>query len=321
MGILAKYLVGALEALTLKEKKHIFTKLGRSLVVGTSRAYPEHVLYWDEQIHTWMRLSSPIRPSKETVDIYRASIREQLSQNNERDKTRILILGSTPELRDLVAEEAPLATVYLADTSYKMPAAMLNLTRFVDPLKERWIRCDWLDLPFENGYFDIILGDLVLQQVPPNLELSFLEKLRVHTNSRGRVVVRLNHIDPVPEEMSIDEMVAEVMQQKYSEREKASMIRFRILWQFTNRPNRTFNRQRVAEEFSAFMKRTQHSDAMLKNIEQSFVFYKDSNRTWAPPTEEQLDLLVSKKLSIGSKQYAQDHALARNFPVYTLLPK
>ena len=90
----------------------------------------EHVLYWDDQLYIWGNHPAPIRPSTNTIDLYRNFLTEEFKQDNYNTKKNILILGSTPELRDLVAEVKN-TSIYIADISFKCPLPCCGLRRML----------------------------------------------------------------------------------------------------------------------------------------------------------------------------------------------
>jgi ubiquinone/menaquinone biosynthesis C-methylase UbiE len=90
--------------------------------------------------------------------------REWLKKTNpERKPLKGLVLGATPELRD-----------GLCDFGYKAYSIDINLDMFLamdELLKSKsqdevLVRANWLDNPLADGYFDVVLGDAVLPNVP-----------------------------------------------------------------------------------------------------------------------------------------------------------
>src|SRR3989344_3465836 len=70
--------------------------------------------YWDSQSSEWRYIAEPFRPSNRELKYYENFL------DTVNDKKRILLLGSTPELRDLFARYYNASKIYLCDFSWKM---------------------------------------------------------------------------------------------------------------------------------------------------------------------------------------------------------
>jgi SAM-dependent methyltransferase len=106
---------------------------------------------WESNARTWALRSWPRRPSPDDVATYRRLAGPRLSG-------RTMLLGATPELRDLLSEgSAPV----VVDSSAAMYAATTELLRTADAALETWVQADWRELPFEPRSFDLILGDMI----------------------------------------------------------------------------------------------------------------------------------------------------------------
>ena len=103
------------------------------------------------------------RPSDEEIEIWE---RIFLKVTKKKSKLKILILGATPCLRDLGIKYRH--SVYLIDISLAMIEKMGKLMKYYEGGKEKIVNANWLDMPFEDNYFDIVMGDLVFQQLMPD---------------------------------------------------------------------------------------------------------------------------------------------------------
>jgi len=114
--------------------------------------------YREEYDHfsVWKKLSFPNRPTEREVAIYQKFIAQ-----DRRQDANLLILGATPELRDLTAFLG--IKPVLVDISPRMLWGMLRLTKQLDATKEVWVKSDWLQAPLPENFFDIIIGDLSLR--------------------------------------------------------------------------------------------------------------------------------------------------------------
>jgi SAM-dependent methyltransferase len=125
---------------------------GRQDEWGFSATPAETVAIWESIARRWASRPSPWRPSRGDIALYRELAGRRLSG-------RVLILGTTAELRDLVAE-ACTAPVY-ADLSAAMRDVTTPMLRRADPAAETWIEGDWCEAPIPRGEFDLALGDMI----------------------------------------------------------------------------------------------------------------------------------------------------------------
>jgi len=137
-------------------------------------------------------ITSPARPCKSQLIIYNNVIKKIINNNN---KPKALILGATPELRDLCIKNNFNTTV--CDINLNMVKAMSSLMKYKGKAKEKIIIGDWLKTDFPKNNFDIILGDASLNQILNNKELKYLlKKLSFILKPNGflltREIVRLN---------------------------------------------------------------------------------------------------------------------------------
>ncbi|MCL2164329.1 MAG: class I SAM-dependent methyltransferase [Oscillospiraceae bacterium] len=115
---------------------------------------------WNYELaRTWEKFLPPIRPYQEEIEIFRALIYKYL-QTSE-DHPNVLILGSTPELRDLVCSLGLVPTV--VDYSKENYVAMGTLKKTRNTT-ERFVESDWLEFESDES-FDIILSEAALNVV------------------------------------------------------------------------------------------------------------------------------------------------------------
>lgn len=128
--------------------------MSRSLLgVQLSAAQARQV--WAENARKWPDIGPPWRPSPGDMAIYRRFAGERLSG-------RVLILGATPELRDLASAYAGTAArPVVFDMSRTMLEAMSSLTRQPRKHVEEWVIGDWCTASLPLDAFDVIFADMV----------------------------------------------------------------------------------------------------------------------------------------------------------------
>jgi hypothetical protein len=107
----------------------------------------------DEHALEWRRsFGPPARPTQKECMLYR---RELTRLGRE---SKVLLLGSTPEIRDQVAELGlQLTVVDFNEKNYRELQALMN----ADPKSEGYVKQDWADMEFDSE-FDFVVGDNVL---------------------------------------------------------------------------------------------------------------------------------------------------------------
>lgn len=134
-------------------------------VLGFTGTKEESLKIWQKNAERWFSVGSPWRPSRGDIAIYEKLAGNKIAGN-------VLILGSTPELRDLVAKNGNCPTVM--DMSTIMLKKMLLLTKTAKAENEKWITSEWEDASISGNLFDLVLGDMVwwVLSVPNQIILS-----------------------------------------------------------------------------------------------------------------------------------------------------
>lgn len=120
-------------------------------------------LPWQQIAYQWKTyFTIPSRISPQEVDRYREWLKKI---NKDKKPLKGLVLGVTPELRDALTEFD--YQVYSIDINQDMFLAMDELLKNKDK-NEILIKANWLDNPLKDSYFDVIVGDAVLPNIPWN---------------------------------------------------------------------------------------------------------------------------------------------------------
>lgn len=86
-----------------------------------------------------------------------------------------MILGATPEFRDMLAKYP--VNVILLDVNLEMKKAMDSLLAR-KPKKEKFIKANWLKMPFSDNYFDIVMGDTPHHNIKGKTYRKFFSQIR-----------------------------------------------------------------------------------------------------------------------------------------------
>ena len=270
--------------------------------------------YWDFQSYQWKYITEPFRPSSGELKCYENHL------NTVNDKKRILLLGSTPELRDLFARYYHVSKIYLCDFSWKMLEKMTQELKIADPEKEIWIKADWMDIPTPQNFFDVIIGDLVFMQFPPDQIGSFLKKISGLLSEKGIFIVRSRCRKEF--RRSAKELIQDAKNEyKGSDLNKASTSLLWELYDVCSKDNDTIiDTERAAEAIREYAKETSSAHPLLsltlKKIQRTakegmFRWY------WVFPFENDLFNLFSKNFLIKDvKTNVSNHTSC--YPIFFL---
>lgn len=162
----------------------------------------------------WKEIGIPIRPSEEECLLYERLINEHTNGNN----LSFLILGSTPELRDIALRFA--ARPASCDISDRIWEAMKHFME--ESGEEEFIQCDWLDMP-ENTAYDVVLGDCSVNMLPDKSFWQLIRKIAALVKKGGVSIMRIG--------TSIPSLTPEVFAKAIDEYRKNSYPL--SIWHFT----------------------------------------------------------------------------------------
>ncbi len=138
-------------------------------------------LVWKQIAGMWSTyFTPPSRISTEEAGKYRAWITQL------KPKTA-LVLGATPELRDILNELNCETTII--DINLEMILAMSSLLKANNP-GEVLVRANWLSNPLRSGYFDVVVGDAVLPNVPWKDRATLLSEVKRMLRPTGVFITR-----------------------------------------------------------------------------------------------------------------------------------
>lgn len=130
---------------------------------------------WNKLAWNWGKdITTPARPCHNLLKIWEEIVKK-ISRKIKNPKA--LILGATPELRDLVIKYNFESNA--CDINPNMLEAMDKLMKYKKHPKNKKIIANWLELKLSENTFDIILGHLVLEQILSKKDLKkLLNKLK-----------------------------------------------------------------------------------------------------------------------------------------------
>ena len=151
---------------------------------------------WQKMAEVWKKyIKPPSRPCVFQIKSWKSIIKKEIRDTHH---ARALILGSTPELRDLSLDLG--FHTFVVDINQPMVSAMTSLMKNKDLSKEVRIIKNWLKMDFPEYYFDLILGDASLNQVFRKQDLkNLLAKLSKFLKHKGIMLMReVVHLSKTP---------------------------------------------------------------------------------------------------------------------------
>lgn len=133
---------------------------------------------------TWDKYLPPIRPYFEELSIFKTYIQRYIKMYNA--KPKVLILGSTPELRDVVYEYEITPTV--VDFSKENYEGMSLLRRLKG--SDTFIKKNWLDLNDCDGQFDFIFSEAAFNVLPKESSKKIYQIISKLLTAQGIVVAK-----------------------------------------------------------------------------------------------------------------------------------
>lgn len=98
-----------------------------------------------------------------------------------------LIVGASPELRDITAD-FEMRTTVLADNLEIIESTADVMKKRNE--KERWLEGDIRSLPLRKSSFDLVMSDQIVPDSPPFDKGPFYKRIRDLVKKRGRVILR-----------------------------------------------------------------------------------------------------------------------------------
>lgn len=100
---------------------------------------------------------------------------------------KILIIGFSPELRNLTAKLKLRTTVVANDLD-----AIERTSKLIKRKNEneQWLEGEITNLPFKRNAFDVIFGDHVISNIPPFNKEGFYKRIREILKRNGFIVMR-----------------------------------------------------------------------------------------------------------------------------------
>jgi len=150
----------------------------------------KHLKTWEDKENIKSRAKrgkATSAPDEETLEIEKRLFK--IAQANKK-KVRTLVLGATPELRDLAISMG--SETVAVDISPRLLLAMTNVMKFKDDPKNKFMVEDWLKLHkfLEKNSFDIVLADISINNIPYDKWEDFFKSLNYVMKKNAYFITR-----------------------------------------------------------------------------------------------------------------------------------
>lgn len=228
-----------------------------------------------------------------------------------------MILGATPQFRDLAHHQK--ASVTCVDISLEMILAMIRLMKYKgETTKECWVKANWLTMPLAQNYFDFVLGDLVISNIPLKLQPKFLIKIKEILKPGGYFLTR--HHLPILPLKSVQEIIEGVIDKRKFNKAEILVFTWDVLHSVYNSKNHSMSTDQMHQS----IKKNWQKEKNLRRKKQlarlaEFIFSRyPAGKTWWTLPSKQGEKMLRKYFKITAIKYGTDHPRAFHCPIYFL---
>lgn len=266
--------------------------------------------FWHASVSKgWSIQAPPALPSKSEVKILENFIKlKNLGQN-------LLVLGATPEYRNLAHRLKKQVT--LCDISFEMMLEMSNHLRYPqNAKKEIWLKSDWLSAPLQENYFDIILGDFVIANVPCKQQNNFYKNIASFLSKNGYFLTRI-YYPPYPIQ-KLSDLFSAYLKNKLTD----NALYFGLLGASFNPKNYTVSTLKTRRLFKKYLVQTRGREKIkLQKHRKIFQSFYTSSKVWWPTPRPICERMLRRYFRIEKIESGNDHYFTKDCPIYFLRKK
>lgn len=285
---------------------------------------------WDQVAESYSIFVGPCRPSQDECRVYGTLIKKWLKNNN---KPRILIMGSTPELRRMVytLEFSFGAEVYCLDVSPDMYKAMSQFIMKFPGKREKFVTGSWLGTKFRDGFFDLVMGDEVICNIRSEKHQELFQEISRILKKDGLWITRHDVITKEMRKNNPHKILLELAKKVDSGEYDFQFAVCVLLQEAFFYSSSIGSPDKTGREFYAIIKNI-HTHKFpsnnLKNIAESLlVILKKNiidltgNHIWCMFSKENSEKELKEFFSIEEEAYGADLPTSKSTPFYVLRKK
>jgi len=282
---------------------------------------------WEKWADSWKLLIDCSRPSRGDIKIFGGLTNDYIKQIN---KPSIVILGSTPELRELCAAfaaeyDATVTCVELVDDMYRAMTSLL----FKQNEFEKVVFSNWLEIDLPDNFADVIIGDLTEGNITAEFKEKYYKEMNRLLKDGGKYITRATAY--IPEEsakpmLEIEEIEnrlskykAKVLAGELSIQGAACHFGGEMIWDSWYKSG-TETLSMVAYKSEIAKLDETYTGGLDAKLIEAFHIIWDSvmNKYWDFYTlEKTLDQYQKYFISV-EHYYASDYPVAKNNPIFSM---
>jgi len=292
--------------------------------------FKKHRQLWKATAKKWEIYTDPGRPSRDDIRNYDKLLKKALK--NRRDPN-ILVLGSTPEIRDLLYKFSLLqnAKIVCVDMTRDMYMAMSELVYARNP-RERFVLGNWVDVKFRQK-FDAIIGDYVNSNIGKEHKEKYFNNLLSALKPDGYFITRDVYILNIVKINSVADVfnkhLIKVIKGEISLKQSSMWIFDRLLWaSWFETDDEKASVDAYESEIAEFGKKLDGAsgeERLMKAIYDGFieVYRSFKGKYWTFYPKAKHEAMLKKFFTIEETRHSNDYdrALTKNSPIYLLKKK
>ncbi len=258
---------------------------------------------YNDIVEVWKTYVFPARPSPEEMVLFDILMRGQ-------EGKKLLILGATPEFRDLGVRNK--LRVTCADINPNMFEGMKKIMEEEND-SEEFVECSWLEMPFEDETFDIVFAEQSINIIEVKYFDDFLKEVgRVLKKGKNFILKTIN-----PNKDCEDKIIKDYKEQKRD----IPYLYDKLLNLKKNYHNGQVGHRTLKEIF----------DKILKEQKISKEEYDDFFKVWGGLVEsdlrlnaidkDEMETKIRRYFKIKERIYGDDFKKHELHPIYVLTKK
>jgi len=268
---------------------------------------------WEGNALSWPDRRPPWRPSKGDIETYKTLANGKLAGE-------VLVLGATPEIRDLIALCGGRATI--VDISTGMINAMKNLLLEAKPEEEIVVVSDWCSLLLPDNTFDLVIGDVIWWLLSVQNQGRLALKILTLLKKDGLFVSRMHVCNAESFDDDLEHIVRKHLSYLDSGTDKIN-VRERLISKLVDVVADTKVQRLDTKKVIPILQGLIVLD--LPPVHKFFLenFLKDWAKrvSWTSQTREQIMNFLDTNFEVVGEEYASDYIDARHFPILALRKK
>lgn len=266
---------------------------------------------WTKKMaEVWKNYQPPIRPSAQTLKVIEGYLNQKIKQKGQ--ETKVLILGSTPEFRDLVLKKNLIPTV--VDYSEDNNRALGSLKK-VKKGQEIFVKQDWRKLKLDEK-FDLVLAEASLTVLAKKDVPGFLKRVKDLLALDGYFLAK-TWIRPSPKKQDLQQILRDY-RKNYANRIFYTVAMGPLYSYFYNQKKNSI----ALKDFQAKLEKLYQQGILRQKEIQSTrcLGYKDLPLKLYIPLKSEIIKLMEKHFKIQAIK-PSGFCNSKYFPVFVLRPK